>query len=70
MYASRLSERGLLSQSLDVSLASQETTVRTAAVINLLTIIQAPNFEAYCLNFQVKSITCCRITSDPIVKKQ
>lgn len=67
--ASTLSRGDLLSLSLAVSLANLETTSGTAAIIDLLTIIQDPDFDAQRFNIQVKSIACCRKISDRIVKK-
>lgn len=59
----------LFSQSLAVFLASLDTTSGTAAVINLLTIIQDLAFFAHLLNCQAKSIACCENISARIVEK-
>lgn len=48
--ASKLSSVERLNLSYDLSLVSQETAPKTAAVIDLLTIIQDPNFDAQLFN--------------------
>lgn len=49
----------LLNLSLKISFAGLEYSSRTAAVIDLLTIIQNPDFDAPSFNNQIKSIACC-----------
>lgn len=62
--------KGILSSlTLAVSLASLETAIGTATVIDLLKIIQDHNFDAQVLNIQVESIACSQNISDRIVKK-
>lgn len=58
----------LLSLFLAVSLACLETSCETAVAIGLFTIIQAPDFDAYLLSIEVKSIACCQNISGRIVK--
>lgn len=57
--ASTLAKGNLMSSSLAVYLAIKETTSGTAAVIELLTIIQNPKFDAQLFNVQGKSIAYC-----------
>lgn len=51
--ASTISKRDLLSLFITVSLAGLETIAKTAAVIDLLTIIQYPDFDVHPIKIQV-----------------
>lgn len=66
---STLSSGDLWSLSLGVSLANLEATSGTAAVIDLLTIIRGPDFDAQLFNSEVNSIANCRKIHDRIGKK-
>lgn len=66
--ASTLSRDDWLTLSSAVSVAILENISRTAAVIDLLTIIQGPDFDTYVFNVQSKSVARCRNISDRVVK--
>lgn len=67
--ASTISKDDLLSLSLAISLDSQKITSGTAAVIDLFTNIQSPNFSAHHFKTQVINIARCKKLSDRTVKK-
>lgn len=60
----------LCSISLSVAHASQGTTYRTAAALDLFTPIRDPDVDAYPFNIQVESAAYCRKLFKRLIRKQ